>query len=511
MGVLGEVEVVFARIELIADEFVLVGVVVVVGSHVARGDFQGEHFALARIEGIGLGIGRQIDGGLFDAAFGVGGGIVELDDVLSGNFAGVGDLDLDGEGTILGQRRVLLDALADDFPIEGRIAQAIAHREDDGGIIPAVPLCRLRVVDDVPSVDKAGVVLLAFRLATCLVIAVSGIDAFLVVDEALGTVGVLDEAVGIDGHVVPCRIVLEVPGPGIDRMAGRGNLAGQDLAKGVEAIASAREAKPQGTLDLVGIGIVADVVKEAGLELRAGVEEKDDVVEILGDILDQVRLVLVGLEGVVVGIPGACDLRRVETFAAESGGHAFGKVGSFHAAPGDDDEGDIVVFLIACLVDIGLELADGRLEDLVSGIDGIALDLGLDTAGKGIVVVELRQFRIDLESGILEDLLEGDGLAARSGTGTGTGIDEVGRIVSEDRDLGGLGKGKDVVLVLQKGDAFLDDLLIELVSGFEGLGLRVIVGEEPIGGGFFCHRLGSSQGQGGDQSEEKRYFQDVHV
>src|SRR5699024_3738105 len=101
---------------------------VVVGGHVLGGKGDGDGLAVAGLEQLGLVEAGQHHMGLFNAAHGVGSGVVDLDHVLAGHAAGVGYLHGHGDGAV--GIRVVLNLLG-----KGGVAQAVAEGVLDGGLV----------------------------------------------------------------------------------------------------------------------------------------------------------------------------------------------------------------------------------------------------------------------------------------------------------------------------------------------------------------------------------------
>lgn len=79
---------------------ICLGVLVVIAGHLVDGEGQGDGLALAGVQQLGLVKGAEPHMGFFDAALGVGSGVVELDSLLAGDSAGVGDGDIHGDLTV---------------------------------------------------------------------------------------------------------------------------------------------------------------------------------------------------------------------------------------------------------------------------------------------------------------------------------------------------------------------------------------------------------------------------
>ena len=211
------------------------------GGHILLGEGDSDGLGGAGLQEAGLGKARQDHVGFFDAALGIGGGVVDLHYVLAGNAAGVGDLDLQGDGAVA--VGVGLDAL-----LEARIAQAVAEGVLDGGGIVDV------------TVRSRG-----------LIVAVAHVDALGVLHVVPGSQVAVGEVAGVpEGG--GCG---EVVGVGVHQAAGGVDLAGQDVAHRVEAH-RAGAADPEGRVH---------ALDEAQLHSVGGVDQHDDLGKALG--LDQ--------------------------------------------------------------------------------------------------------------------------------------------------------------------------------------------------------------------------------
>lgn len=232
-------------------------------------------------------------------------------------------------------------------------------------------------------------------------------------------------------------------------MAGRIDRAVEDVGKGSTTLGAAA-AGPESGLDLgevillvaVGIGIHARrgevgivLVEESQLHRVGGVDDKDDLLEVLAGVVDQGEL------GVVEG-----QARTV--VLAGTGIH--GLIVSFAGVSLDGDDGRAV--FIEGILDI-LECR-GK-------IGKVALGVGIDFI----------DFRIGAE-GILDTFAEGDGAVCR-GRVFAAGHVVVPGVVAKDRDLLRLGKGKGVFFVLQKGDTLFGRALGDFLGILQGLFLRV--------------------------------------
>ena len=122
MGISVDVEGIDAILKLIALEAILVGIAIVVGSGIVGIEGQRDGLAFARLEKRRLGKVDQDLVGLLDSAFRIGKRDIELDDVLAGDIAGIGDLDFDGHFAIRSEVGTGDCILVFDFPFECCVA-----------------------------------------------------------------------------------------------------------------------------------------------------------------------------------------------------------------------------------------------------------------------------------------------------------------------------------------------------------------------------------------------------
>ena len=165
VGIMAHGEDVVTRIQLIAGEAVVVGVVGIVAGHVGDGDRQGDLLALAGGQLLRLGERAQLDAGFFNFPCRVRGGVVELDNVLARAVTGVRDGNIDGHITVLRQGAAVGGVR--DFPIKAGVAQAVAEGILHNGVVAGavlvalgipVALCVGGLVPLVADVDALGVI-----------------------------------------------------------------------------------------------------------------------------------------------------------------------------------------------------------------------------------------------------------------------------------------------------------------------------------------------------------------
>ena len=368
------------------------------GGHILLGEGDGDGLGGAGLQQAGLGEARQHHVGLLDAALGVGGSVVDLHHVLARRAAGVGDLDLQGDGAAaVGEG---LDAL-----LEAGVAQAVAE-----GI-----LHRGGVVDE--AVRGGG-----------LVVAVAHVDALGVLHIVPGA----QVAVGEVPRVPEGGGGGEVVGVGVHQAAGGVDLAGQHVTHRVEAH-RAGAAHPEG-------GVHA-VFQEAQLHGVGGVDQHDDLAEALG--LDQSQQILL--------VPGQLQVMSAVVGGGVPGGvHVLGQVAALAADPGQDDHRHVGEALGLGQHRVGV----GGGGDLGGGEVGAGV-AALGRPGDAGILVEAYQLLVDLQARVLQALDHvhvGGGVA---GAGAGAAVDGIHGGVAEEVDLGAGGQGQGAVFIAEQDDALL--------------------------------------------------------
>ena len=399
---------------------------VVVGGHVLGGKGDGDGLAVTGLEQLGLVEAGQHHVGLFNAAHGVGGGVVDLDHVLTGHAAGVGHLHGHGDGAV-GVRVVL------NFLGKGGVAQAVAEGVLDGGLVGLLVAQAGLVVDPaglieaVAHVDALGVLhVVALQVAVCKVACVP--------------VG------GGGGDVI---------GVGVSEAAGGVHHAGQGLAHGVHT-GAAGAADPQGGVDAV-------ILQEAQLHGVGGVDEHHHGLIALG--LDQLQQVLFVL--------GEGEVAAAVVGVAVSGlVHVGGQVAALAADTGEHDHGHVgeVPGLLEHLIGV---LGGGHLS---GGEVGAGVTALLRTADAGIAV-EVGQLLVDGKAGVGQALDQVHVGGRVAGAAAGAAVEGGDAGVAEQVDFGALLQGEGAVLVLQQHETFGLKLLGHQQAGFLGL-----LGGELLGG-----------------------------
>ena len=225
----------------------------IVGSHILRGKGDGHLLGSAGLQQASLCKACQHHMGFFNAADGIGCGVVDLHHILASHSAGVLDLHGHLDGAVGGL--VISDGLLKGG-VRQTVAEGILHCLCVGGFIA----------------HAGGVVHIAG-----LVEAVAHIDALGVLH-----IVVLEVRVSKVAGVPVSRSGGQVVSVGIRQTAGGVHLAGQDLAHSVEA-GGAKTADPQG-------GVNGVILQEAQFHGVGGVDEHDHLAKAL--CLDEGQQVL---------------------------------------------------------------------------------------------------------------------------------------------------------------------------------------------------------------------------
>ena len=222
----------------------------VVAGQITNGERNGQSFAFAGLEQLGLIVSRQFNGRLFDAAGDVRSGEVQLNNILTGHFTGIGDLDFPVDYFIL-------NCKIDGFPCKVGVAQTMAE-----GILNGLPVaCLIACI--------AG-----------LVVTVANIDALFVVDESHTVHVVILVAAEVFGSGSGTHII----SISIHQTAGRIDFTAQDLAQR-NATLSAGDAGPDHSFN----GIV--LVHDAQFGSVTDVDDHDHVLKVLCNGADQLLAV----------------------------------------------------------------------------------------------------------------------------------------------------------------------------------------------------------------------------
>ena len=380
----------------------------IVGSHVLRGKGDGHLLGSAGLQQACLCKACQHHMGFFNAADGVGCGVVDLHHVLACHSAGVLDLHGHLDGAVGGL--VISDRL-----LKGGVGQTVAegvlHCLCVGGFIA----------------QAGGVVHIAG-----LVEAVAHIDALGVLHIVVLEVGVSKVA-----GVPVSRSGGQVVSVGIRQTAGGVHLAGQNLAHGVEA-GGAEAADPQS-------GINGVILQKAQFHGVGGVDEHDHLAKAL--CLDERQQVLFVLRQLQI-------MSAVIGLAVTGGVHILRQVAALAAHAGDGDDGHIREGLGILQQRVGV-LGCGHLG---GGEVGAFKALLGCTADAGLLV-KIHQLLIDREPGVGQagdEVNVGGGVAC---TGAAAAVDGVHGAVAEQVDGGALCQRQGVVLILQQNSTLLHQLL----------------------------------------------------
>ena len=413
-------------------EHVCLGILVIVGSHVIVVEFDGHGLGSARLEFFGLFEANQVGAGLLDATFGVRRVVVDLDNVLAGSIAGIGDGHVNGDLAIL--VRYIVELL-----LKGGVAQAIAERESDHGIV----------------IDSA--------FGGCgLIELVTHIDAFGVVDEARdGGNFITGEALVLGGLVIHvgvfelAEVVVghrlgEILQEGVGGLAGRVGFAREHVTKRGEA-GLARRRAPHHRLDL------RIVVQEVELEGVGAVVHERDLAEVFGDQIKHVALGLAQLQE-ALAVLEVLVILGVVLVGNAFGLHVHRQVGTFAANAGEHHNGLIREALR--IGDQGIGILVGR--NLRQG--PILSEHANNWAICTVIGVQLGQVGVGLDAGFLHAIKQGNGvILVGHGTGAGAAVDGVGGAPAEHVDLLA-GQRQVGIVVLQHGDGFRLHFLGQLIS-----------------------------------------------
>ena len=352
---------------------------------------------------------------------GVGALDVDLHGLLTGDLAGVGDLDIDGVG-IVGSVILHIHIAVG----KGGVTQAMAEGVSDHVAVGIIA-----------SVAAAGNKILIAGL----VVFVAYVDALLIdhVAAALGgDIAALDIAfVGSGGEVPHSGGAEVVVAVGIDQAAGGVDLAGQDLGNGVDA-GDAHVTDPQR-----GVDVVLVVLEEIDLQGVGGVDQHDglfdDAVLLhLGNVLQHFLLVVVERQIV--------DL-------------AVGKVSALAADAGQGHDSGIAVLGNAVLDLVGVDVPRHLGGDLTGGGDCATLGSGVVLAGAD--GVEVPQGGVDGDTDLFEGGAQGVGGGGINVAGAGAAVHEVDTAAGEGADLRVGSQRQRIVVVHQQGSALGLDLLAE--------------------------------------------------
>ena len=177
MGIVAHGKDIVTGVQLIPGKAVVVGIIGIVACHFFHGDGQGDLLALAGLQLLGLGKGAQLHAGFLDLAGDVGGGIVQLDNILARAVSGVGNGHFYRYIAVLGQGTAIGGGIG-DVPVKTGVGQAVAERILHNAVI-------------------AGAVLVGNIAPVAL--SVSGFVPFVADVNALGVIHIGDLLIGIGG------------------------------------------------------------------------------------------------------------------------------------------------------------------------------------------------------------------------------------------------------------------------------------------------------------------------
>ena len=444
------------------------GTVGIVCSQFAAGHVDGNGLGSTRLEDLGLTEAAQFNSGLLDLVLliviGVGALEVDLHDLFACHAAGVLDINADieavGSGIIAGLKV---------GPVEGGVAQAIAEGISNIGVvvvIASVALAQDSVLIAGLIVAVADVDALAVDVVVLVAVQHEVIPLSIVV---LGSVGVLG-AVEVNQRGSGAVVVAV----GIDQVAGGVDLAGQDVGNGVQA-PGAGVANPQG-----GVDAVAVIGQEITLHSVGGVDQDDDLIEVLAGHSQQVFLLL-------------CQLQSVGAIGKAIDGHII----HLASQAGDGDDGSIAIGGKAVLDGVGVDI-HRNFVDMVVRADVDAGSIGILGGVAGELAafagqVEIPQGGVDFQAVGFQGFLQGGSFGGVDVSRAGTAGGDANAGVAQGRDLAASGQGQSTV-VLQQDSTLAGELLGDLlVVSFEILDRveasleilnTVILANSLVGGGL---------------------------
>lgn len=133
--------------------------------------------------------------------------------------------------------------------------------------------------------------------------------------------------------------------------------------------------------------------------------------------------------------------------------HIHGKVCTFTAETRHYKHGHIRISLFICN-----HLVRVFIDSRFVNVKVVAGETDTGTLNK-MVVIERNQFWIDRESSVSQALLQGNVIAAVTGTGTGAAIDSVTRAITKEIDFASGSERQSLVLIFQHDNTFAFDLL----------------------------------------------------
>ena len=425
----------------------VVEAVAIVGRHVAHIQFEGIGQRFAGLNYVRLYERAQSYVRLFDAAFVIGRRVIQLNDVLAGTGAVVGDVHRHRNGVGRGDIGAVGDAHLAGRPFKIGVRKAVAEGEHDVLFVPLVARV-LRLCD-----------------VSRFVVAVAHVHSLFVIHEAEprrragAAVDVFVAAVRavVEAEVPVCGVCGEVARVYVDQPARGVDLAREHPAEGVDARHAGVRQPHRAPEFFVIVGIFR-IGQEAQLHGRRAVYYKDNIVELRADEVEHALFVLVQLQVMEI-----CRAGQVESLAAYAR---------------DDHQRRVVIVFKAVFERLGVagrigfaRVEEGEIGAVHSGRCGPA------AARERIVLEERLRLGIAFQACRVERLIE---RYRRGGVGaarTGAAVDEVDGVLAEHRYLGTAGERKHVVLVFEQYYALLHYLFVELVCGGERfrLGRKALV------------------------------------
>ena len=401
-----------------------------------------QRLGLTGLQQLRLLVRQQVRGSLFDATVGVGRVVVDLDDVLTGDLAGVRDGHVRGHGS-----RGLVDRDVAHRLGERRVGQAETERVDD----------LVAVVDDVLSGGR-------------LVPAVADVDRVVVVDEGRLRLGALVEGVVL-GELRHVRVLevaevvgrgarLDVTREGVGGLRRGVHLAIQDAAQRIESNLAAGD-RPHDRVDL------RVILKVAELEDIGSIDDDDRLrrrlLRQLNHVLlgaRQLKVALAVLEvRVVLGVVRVAEVRVVSHLLV----NVAGQVEALATRAGDRHD---------CGVAEGGGVGEQVVRVLV--LRGLGQrPVGLEHANLGALGavggVQVRQLIVRGEASVVQAVEEGRRrVVLRQRAGAGTAVDRVRRTPAPHVDRGALSERQGASLVLQEDHTLVRNIVAQILN----LGLR---------------------------------------
>ena len=385
------------------------GILVVIGSHIVIIELDLHSLRGARLKLPGLLESDEVLGGLLDTAIGVRRVVVDLNNVLAGGVASVGD------GHIKRDLAILVENVT-HLLLKAGVRQAVTERIDDRVIVVDQTFIGCSLIELVAHINPFDIVNEGRKHGSFLtgeagVLSSQIVDV--IVDECtIGTNGRRagsSSAISVVEHWGLGQILNERVGS----LAGRVGFAREHVTEYGEAGLACRRA-PQHGLDL------RVVAQEVELESICTVIDERDLVEVLGDQVNHVALSLAQLQEVltileviiilgVVLVGNGFGLhvgRQISTFATDTGDHHNSLIGE---ALGVRNQ------RIGILA--GRNLRQGPILGPHSN----------NRTVRTIVGVQLAQIGVGFKTSFLHAIKQGNGVVlVRHGAGAGASIDRVG-------------------------------------------------------------------------------------